>query len=94
MSLPMEADCCSGSHALPASACLFRRFFHNFLTGVAGPSVLAHQAPQSPGRIDVHGTEKSSRPGRICLAKAALTVCTGSLTTWLSRRRSATLHRM
>src|SRR5579859_1516812 len=45
-------------------------------------------------RTDCHTVVKSSRWGRICLLMAALTVYIGSLTTWLSRNLSATLHRM
>lgn len=44
--------------------------------------------------VDDNQIGNSLLSGRICLLSAALTVCTGSFTTWLSRKRRATLQRM
>src|ERR1700744_5451661 len=44
--------------------------------------------------IDRHRLGNNTLSGRISLLSAALTVCTGSFTTWLRRSRSATLHRI
>ena len=44
--------------------------------------------------VDGHAMGNNSRWGRICLLNAALTVETGSLTTWLRRSLRATLHKM
>ena len=44
--------------------------------------------------VNRHEMGNSSRAGRMLLLIAAVTVCTGSFTSWLKRSRIATLHSM